>query len=88
VKEKDYIGHMLLIYLWKNLLEKMGYFFDEHGLIVCPCLEQQQVAKIIHNMAFVGTIETTLKLTLRPFRFVAQGLRDSSSWKVVVKILG
>jgi hypothetical protein len=65
----------------------MGYFFDEHGLIVCPCLEQQ-VAKIVHNMAFVGTIETTPTLTLRPSRFVAQGLGDSSSWKVVVKILG
>jgi hypothetical protein len=66
----------------------MGYFFDEHGLIVvCPCLEQQ-VAKIDHNVAFVGRIETIPKLTLMLFRFVAHGLKDPSSWKVVVKILG
>jgi hypothetical protein len=66
----------------------MGYLFDEHGLIVvCPCLVQQ-VAKIDHNVAFVGRIETTPKLTLRPSSFIAQGLRDPSSWKVVVKILG
>lgn len=48
VKEKEQIGCMLLIRMWKNLPKKMGYFFDEHGLIVvCPCLEQQQLAKKI-----------------------------------------
>jgi hypothetical protein len=40
-----------------------------------------------HNVAFVGRIETIPKLTLRPSGFVALGLGDPSSWKVVVKIL-
>jgi hypothetical protein len=71
------------------MLKKMGYFFDEHGLIVvCTCLEQQQVAKIDHDVAFVGRIETTPELTLNPSRLVAQGLGGPSPWKVVVKILG
>jgi len=54
------------------LLEKMGYFFYEHGLIVvCSCLEQQKLAKIDRNVAFVKRIETIPKLTLMPFGFVA-----------------
>jgi hypothetical protein len=50
----------------------MEYFFNEHGLIIiCPCLERQEFAKIDHNMAFVGRIETISDLTLRPSGFVA-----------------
>lgn len=63
--------------------------FDEHGLdIKCPSLEQQKVAKINCNVASIGGIETILELTLKPYGFVAYGLGDLSSWKVVVKILG
>jgi hypothetical protein len=62
--------------------------FDEHGLdVICLGLEQQQVAKKNYNVAYVGRIETTFELTLKPYGSVAQGLGDPSSWKVVMKIL-
>jgi hypothetical protein len=63
--------------------------FDEHGLdIICLGLEQQKVAKINYNVAFVGGIETILEFTLKRYGSIAHGLGDPSSWKVVVKILG